>query len=102
MNQACESSFDVSQLTSLENVSLKSEKLARSTHGMLFLVFQWLETVVMSWLTRIYSGGSSKSPALTTKTREAINKFKYKLSHFLYETYTRTRIEQLFNIIIGE
>ncbi|XP_046467554.1 anaphase-promoting complex subunit 2 [Neodiprion pinetum] len=79
VNKACESSFDVSQLTFLEN---------------------WLETVVMSWLTRIYSGGSSKSPSLSSKTRETINKFKYKLSHFLYETYTRTRIDQLFNIII--
>ncbi|XP_020706375.2 anaphase-promoting complex subunit 2 [Athalia rosae] len=79
VNRACESSFDVSQLTSLEN---------------------WLETVVMSWLTRIYSGGSSKSPSLSGETREAINKFKYKLSHFLYKTYTRTRIDQLFNIII--
>lgn len=66
------------------------------------LTFQWLETVVLSWLTRIYSGGSSKTEALTEKIRNAILKFKKKLSHFLYETYTRIRIDQLFNIIIGK
>lgn len=55
----------------------------------------------MSWLIRIYSGGFSKVVSLTNQTRNAIDKFKQKLSHFLYETYTRFRIEQLFDIIIG-
>lgn len=55
----------------------------------------------MSWLIRIYSGGFSKVVSLTNQTRSAIDKFKQKLSHFLYETYTRFRIEQLFDIIIG-
>lgn len=55
----------------------------------------------MNWLIRIYSGGSSKMVALSDEVRNAINKFKQKLSHFLYETYTRMRIDQLFNIIIG-
>lgn len=69
---------------------------------MWYLVFlQWLETVVMSWLIRIYSGGFSKTVALSDEVRNAINKFKQKLSHFLYETYTRIRIDHLFNIIIG-
>lgn len=63
--------------------------------------FQWLETVVMSWLIRIYSGGFSKIVSLSDQTRNAIDKFKQKLSQFLYETYTRFRIEQLFDIIIG-
>ncbi|KAK0175086.1 hypothetical protein PV327_008867 [Microctonus hyperodae] len=79
VNRVCDKSFDVSQLVPLEH---------------------WLETVVLSWLTRIYSGGSSKTEALTEKIRNAILKFKKKLSHFLYETYTRIRIDQLFNIII--
>ncbi|XP_048265921.1 anaphase-promoting complex subunit 2 isoform X2 [Bombus terrestris] len=79
VNQSCDKTFDVSQLKSLEN---------------------WLETVVMSWLIRIYSGGFSKVVSLTNQTRNAIDKFKQKLSHFLYETYTRFRIEQLFDIII--
>ncbi|XP_026670308.1 anaphase-promoting complex subunit 2 [Ceratina calcarata] len=79
VNQSCDKTFDVSQLTSLEN---------------------WLETVVVSWLIRIYSGGFSKIVSLSDQTRNAIDKFKQKLSHFLYETYTRFRIEQLFDIII--
>lgn len=63
-------------------------------------MFQWLETVVLSWLTRIFSGGSSKSVSLDPKIRDAIFKFKRKLSYYLYETYTNIRISQLFNIII--
>ncbi|KAL6425217.1 hypothetical protein ACFW04_009458 [Cataglyphis niger] len=77
--QTCDKTFDVSQLIPLE---------------------EWLETVVMSWLIRIYSGGFSKTETLSDEIRNAINKFKQKLSHFLYETYTRIRINHLFNIII--
>ncbi|XP_001605994.1 anaphase-promoting complex subunit 2 [Nasonia vitripennis] len=79
VNRVCNRTFDSSQLEPLEN---------------------WLETVVMNWLIRIYSGGSSRSISLDYKVRNAINTFKQKLSYFLYETYTRVRIEQLFNIII--
>jgi len=56
----------------------------------------------MSWLIRIYSGGFAKTITLTDQVRDAINKFKQKLSHFLYETYTKIRIDHLFNIIIGK
>ncbi|XP_011163041.2 anaphase-promoting complex subunit 2 isoform X2 [Solenopsis invicta] len=77
--QTCDKTFDVSQLSLLEN---------------------WLETVVMNWLIRVYSGGFSKTVALSDEIRDAINKFKHKLSHFLYETYTNIRIDHLFNIII--
>lgn len=55
----------------------------------------------MNWLIRVYSGGFSKTVALSDDVRNAINKFKQKLSHFLYETYTNIRIDHLFNIIIG-
>lgn len=55
----------------------------------------------MNWLIRVYSGGFSKTVALSDEVRDAINKFKQKLSHFLYETYTNIRIDHLFNIIIG-
>ncbi|XP_014299608.2 anaphase-promoting complex subunit 2 [Microplitis demolitor] len=79
VHRMCDKLFDVSQLNTLDN---------------------WLETVVLSWLTRIYSGGSSKTESLTENIREAIFKFKRKLSHYLYETYTKIRIEQLFDIII--
>lgn len=56
----------------------------------------------MSWLRRIYSGGSSKFVALEDNIRGAVDKFKKKLTHYLYEMYTRIRIDQLFNIIIGK
>jgi len=55
----------------------------------------------MNWLIRVYSGGFSKTVALSDEVRNAVNKFKQKLSHFLYETYTNIRIDHLFNIIIG-
>ncbi|XP_049784564.1 anaphase-promoting complex subunit 2 isoform X1 [Schistocerca cancellata] len=79
VHDSCKGSFDTSYLASLD---------------------EWLETVVMGWLTRIYCAGTDAAPPSTRSTQEALNKFKQKLSHFLYETYTRTRIEQLFNIII--
>ncbi|XP_011505513.1 PREDICTED: anaphase-promoting complex subunit 2 [Ceratosolen solmsi marchali] len=79
VHRVCNRTFDSSQLEPLEC---------------------WLETVVMNWLIRIYSGGSSRSMSLDYKVRNAINTFKQKLSYFLYETYTRERIDQLFNIVI--
>lgn len=59
----------------------------------------------MGWLSRIYSSGSlgfqeSENKACVS-TSETLSKMKQTLRHFLYETYTRTRIDQLFNIIIG-
>ncbi|XP_029175698.1 anaphase-promoting complex subunit 2-like [Nylanderia fulva] len=77
--QTSDKTFDVSQLSSLQN---------------------WLETVVMNWLTRIYSGGFSKAVTLSNEIQSAIYQFKQKLFHFLYETYTKIRIDHLFNIII--
>ncbi|CAH1389815.1 unnamed protein product [Nezara viridula] len=56
---------------------------------------KWLDTVVVGWLTRLYSSGP-ESPTL----KEKLNVFKQKLKHLLYETYTRLRIDQLFTIII--
>lgn len=60
----------------------------------------WLNTTVMSWLTRIYCAGSSKPPPDDKNIQIAINKFKQKLTYFLYHTYTLIRIDQLFNIIV--
>lgn len=78
VQDSCKGSFDTSYISALET---------------------WLDNVVMGWLMRIFNG-KSNSESSTSKTEEAIQKFKQKLAHFLYETYTRTRIEQLFNIII--
>lgn len=58
-------------------------------------IFQWLDTVVVGWLTRLYHSGP-ENPSL----KEKLNIFKQKLQHLLYETYTRLRIDQLFTIII--
>ncbi|KAJ8670804.1 hypothetical protein QAD02_002063 [Eretmocerus hayati] len=77
--RVCARSFDASQLQPLDT---------------------WLETVVMSWLVRIYAGGSSRCSSLEPRQRDAVNTFKQKLSYFMYETYTRQRIDQLFNIVI--
>ncbi|XP_075228750.1 anaphase promoting complex subunit morula isoform X2 [Lycorma delicatula] len=90
VQETCKGSFDTSYIATLDD---------------------WLKTVVMSWLARIYSSGidgggdtsnySSKIALQSSQMAEvSLNKFKQKLQHLLYETYTRTRIEQLFNIII--
>lgn len=83
VQETCKGSFDVSHIGSLE---------------------VWLDTVVMGWLSRIYSSGSfgfrESENKETHSTVETLSKMKQTLRHFLYETYTRTRIDQLFNIII--
>ncbi|KAL0280099.1 UNVERIFIED_CONTAM: hypothetical protein PYX00_001488 [Menopon gallinae] len=76
VQETCKGSFDTSYIDSLES---------------------WLKTVVVGWLSHIYGRNNSIVPENSQKT---IKKFEQKLSHLLYETYTRTRIEQLFNIII--
>lgn len=53
---------------------------------------------MVGWLTHIYGGNSSVIPEESQRT---IAKFEQKLFHLLYETYTQTRIEELFLIIIG-
>lgn len=83
VQDTCKGSFDVSHIGSLE---------------------EWLDTVVMSWLCRIYSSGSfgfreSENKA-SPSSSDTLFKMRQTLRHFLYETYTRTRIDQLFNIII--
>ncbi|XP_075982939.1 anaphase promoting complex subunit morula [Anticarsia gemmatalis] len=79
IQKLCKGSFYVSHISFLEN---------------------WLDTTVMSWLTRIYCGGSSKPSPDDKNIQNAILKFKQKLSYFLYYSYTKLRIDQLFNIII--
>ncbi|XP_054275023.1 anaphase-promoting complex subunit 2 isoform X2 [Macrosteles quadrilineatus] len=74
VQETCKGSFDTSHITSLEN---------------------WLDTVVMGWLTKIYWSSDA-----IQNVDASLAKFRQKLKHLLYETYTRTRIEQLFNIII--
>ncbi|CAG4931749.1 unnamed protein product [Parnassius apollo] len=79
IQKLCTGTFDVSHIAFLEN---------------------WLDTTVMSWLIRIYCAGSSKPPPDDKNVQNAISKFKQKLSYYLYHSYTKLRIDQLFNIII--
>ncbi|KAJ4430988.1 hypothetical protein ANN_19581, partial [Periplaneta americana] len=76
VQESCKGSFDTSHISSLES---------------------WLNTVVMGWLNHVYIGNAVSPDA---SKHSSIKKYQQKISHFLYETYTRTRIEQLFNIII--
>jgi len=59
------------------------------------IYLQWLETVVMGWLHRVYGDFSDDEDVLELEVS------KKKLLHFLYETYTKTRVDEFFNIIIG-
>ncbi len=49
---------------------------------------RWLDSVVMSWMRLLYPEKMGNDVV------------RFRLRHFLYETYTHARIEQLFNIII--
>lgn len=53
-----------------------------------------MKNVVIGWLKHIYGGETDSSV-------EIIKKFEDQLMHSVYLCYTKTRIEQLFNIIIG-
>lgn len=70
VERTCKDRFDISFLKSLQ---------------------KWLEGVIMNWLKKIYTCEYSS---------EAINKFHKKLINYMYEIYTKVRINQLFGIII--
>ncbi|XP_067662241.1 anaphase-promoting complex subunit 2-like [Haliotis asinina] len=55
---------------------------------------KWLDSKVLGWLNIIYAGNRTSSGP------ECISAFKGRLLHFLYETYAKALIDQLFNIII--
>ena len=79
VKETCQGSFTVSHLTPLED---------------------WLDQVVMRWIRMIHCSTTSLSSAEQEETTLVLKSFQQQLCHFLYETYTRTRIDQLFNIII--
>ncbi|XP_072930012.1 anaphase-promoting complex subunit 2 [Epargyreus clarus] len=91
-------------LTNFIQVKIESQiqKLCTGTFYVSRISFleHWLDTTVMSWLTRIYCAGSSKPPPDDKNVQNAISKFKQKVSYYLYHTYTKLQIDQLFNIII--
>ncbi|KAH1010781.1 hypothetical protein HUJ05_005025 [Dendroctonus ponderosae] len=54
----------------------------------------WLHTVVIVWLRKMYSFDTSIC------LNEAMDTFQTKLVNYLYNSYTKIRINQLFNIVI--
>ncbi|RZF40821.1 hypothetical protein LSTR_LSTR003331 [Laodelphax striatellus] len=77
VQETCQGSFDKEYIKDLED---------------------WLQNTVMGWLMKIYNQEADTS--CNESIQKSIFKFKQKLMHFMYETYTKTRIDQLFNIII--
>jgi len=63
------------------------------------LLLQWLENKVLVWLKLVYCGNRGNQVGSQGDT--CIEGFKGRLLHFLWETYARVQIGQLFNIIIG-
>lgn len=68
-----------------------------------FILLQWVENVVVGWLELVYCGSrgqlSSADAAIQTMVSNNLNQ-TYMTA--LYHTYTTTRIDQLFNIVIGK
>ncbi|XP_063910083.1 anaphase-promoting complex subunit 2 [Zophobas morio] len=73
IQKICKDSFDTSHLESLE---------------------KWLQSVIISWLKKIYYYDCAN------RSERFINEFDQKLISYLYNAYTKIRIDQLFNIII--
>lgn len=65
-------------------------------------LLQWLNTIVLNWLTRIFNQGSLKIDADNSKILKVVHDFRIKLEYFLFDTYAHIIIEQFFDIIIGE
>jgi len=61
----------------------------------------WLDGSVMGWVRSIYSTNPATStPHFKPRDSQEILEYREKLLELVFETYTRARIEQLFNIII--
>lgn len=60
----------------------------------------WLQTTVMTWLTRIYYSDATMTAVDNKSLQTAIAKFRQQLYSYMYLTYTKMRIDVLFNIII--
>ncbi|XP_060520265.1 anaphase-promoting complex subunit 2 [Cylas formicarius] len=73
IQKVCKDNFDLSFITSLE---------------------KWLQSVVILWLKKIYYLDRSIT------LNESIETLEKKLINYLYNSYIRVRIDQLFNIII--
>ncbi|CAH1957453.1 unnamed protein product [Acanthoscelides obtectus] len=72
IQKICKDSFDTNYIWTLE---------------------KWLKNVVLNWLGKIYCHDTSPGD-------DPMLMFNNKLTNFLYNSYTKIRIDQLFNIII--
>ncbi|XP_071947983.1 anaphase-promoting complex subunit 2-like [Antedon mediterranea] len=75
VKNSCHGEFEVSFLDNLE---------------------EWLNDKVVAWLTNICQGNSTT----TSDAAETIAKWKDRLQYFLYQTFAKLRIQELFNIIV--
>ncbi|XP_035792754.1 anaphase-promoting complex subunit 2-like [Anopheles albimanus] len=62
---------------------------------------QWLNTVLMHWITRIYNQGSLEVHPEQRVVQDIIKDFKQRLSLHLFESYANAIMDQFFQIIIN-
>lgn len=91
IQKTCKDNYDVSHIEHLETVS--AFFFINWYHLNLNLPKQWLDSVVINWLKKIYYTDTKTSS-------NPMNLFIQKLTCYLYETFTKIQINQLFNIII--
>uniref|UniRef100_A0A182NLW2 Anaphase-promoting complex subunit 2 n=1 Tax=Anopheles dirus TaxID=7168 RepID=A0A182NLW2_9DIPT len=62
---------------------------------------QWLNTVVLQWLTRIYNNGSLHVKPEHVYVQQQIERMQKKLLLYMYDQYSKAIIDQFFQIIIN-
>uniref|UniRef100_A0AAG5DBB4 Anaphase-promoting complex subunit 2 n=1 Tax=Anopheles atroparvus TaxID=41427 RepID=A0AAG5DBB4_ANOAO len=62
---------------------------------------QWLNTVVMQWLTRIFNQGSLQVKPTSKLVGKSVERFMNKLRFYMYEKYAFTIMTQFFQVIIN-
>ncbi|KAH8261259.1 hypothetical protein KR044_006022 [Drosophila immigrans] len=60
----------------------------------------WINDVVMTWLTSIFTEWRSSDDINREEIPETVTAFKVKLTYFMYETFAQNVISQFFSIII--
>lgn len=62
-------------------------------------ILQWLNTQVMGWLRTIFDGDQGETSSGQSSS-QTLSKWNERLTYFLYQTYAKLRIRELFNIIV--
>lgn len=105
VRETCEGISDTSHIENLEKVCFPLTRFLFSTSILsaeCSMFLQWLDTIVLNWLTRIFNQGTLKVSSNDGHITTIIADFKVKLGYYMIETYANTIIEQFFNIIVGE